>query len=74
MRPEQELKGFQKVFLEAGKKSTVQISLDTSAFAYYHPEKKGWIAEKGDFEIRVGTSSHDIHMKDWFRLKKMIEL
>jgi len=58
-RPEKELKGFRKVFLKAGEKQTVSIPLDRNAFAFYDPEKHGWIAEKGDFKIIVGSSSKD---------------
>lgn len=63
-RPEKELKGFQKIFLEPGEKQTVQITLNRDAFSFYHPEKKQWIKEPGEFEIQVGGSSKNIRMKD----------
>src|SRR6266478_5866774 len=58
-RPEKELKGFRKVFLKAGEKQTVSIPLARNAFAFYDPEKHGWIAEKGNFKIIVASSSKD---------------
>jgi beta-glucosidase len=67
-RPLKELKGFKKVSLKPGVKQTVSIPLDRSAFAYYDPEKKGWVAEAGEFKILVGSSSRDIRLEGNFRL------
>jgi beta-glucosidase len=67
-RPEKELKGFRKIFLQPGETQTVSISLDNSAFAFYDPDKKSWVAEKGGFEIRIGGSSRDLPLKDEFTL------
>lgn len=67
-RPLKELKGFRKVFLKPGDKQTLSIPLERNAFAYYDPEKKGWLAEKGDFMILVGSSSRDIRLEGTFRL------
>jgi beta-glucosidase len=59
-RPPKELKGFAKVQLKPGQSQKVSIHLDRNAFAFYDPDKKGWVAEKGDFKILVGSSSRDI--------------
>jgi beta-glucosidase len=59
-RPPKELKGFAKVPLKPGQTQHVSIRLDRNAFAFYDPDKKGWVAEKGDFKILVGASSRDI--------------
>ena len=67
-RPEKELKGFQKIALKAGETKSVTIPLAQRSFAYYDPEKKGWLAETGDFQILVGSSSRDIRLKDTFKL------
>jgi beta-glucosidase len=67
-RPVKELKGFRKVALKPGEKQTVSVPLDRSAFAFYDPEKSGWVAEKGDFTILVGSSSRDIRLKGQFTL------
>ncbi|HEX8834063.1 MAG TPA: glycoside hydrolase family 3 C-terminal domain-containing protein, partial [Abditibacteriaceae bacterium] len=68
-RPLQELKAFQKVFLQPGEKRTVRLTLDYRAFAFYNPEQRGWLAEAGDFTIRVGSSSRDIRLSDTFSLR-----
>lgn len=70
LRPTKELKGFQKVFLKAGEKKLISAALNQNAFAFYDPEKKSWIAEKGDFKILVGSSSRDIRLSGNFRLTK----
>ncbi len=67
-RPLKELKGFRKLLLKPGEKRTVSIPLERNAFAYYDPDRKGWIAEKGDFRILVGSSSRDIRLDTVFRL------
>jgi beta-glucosidase len=68
MRPERELKGFKKVFLKPGETQTVSIPLDENAFAFYDPAQGGWLAEKDDFEIAVGSSSRDLPLKGHFQL------
>jgi beta-glucosidase len=67
-RPEKELKGFKKVSLQPGEKQTVSIPLTRSAFAYYDPARKGWVAQPDTFEIQIGGSSRDIRLRDNFNL------
>jgi beta-glucosidase len=62
-RPVQELKGLQKVALKAGEEKEVRLALDESSLAFYHPAKKAWVVEPGEFEVRVGASSRDIRLK-----------
>lgn len=61
-RPEKELKGFTKVFLEPGEEATVRLALDKRAFAYYNVNINDWHVEEGDFEILIGASSRDIRL------------
>ena len=49
-RPEKELKGFVKVFLEPGESKTVSMQLNHRAFAYYNEDIKEWMVEKGEFK------------------------
>lgn len=67
-RPEKELKGFRKVFLRPGESRRVSIPLDRSAFAYYDPARRAWVAQADDFEILVGSSSRDIRLRGRLRL------
>ena len=61
-RPVKELKGFAKVSLKPGQRKTISVTLTQSAFAYYNPDKKAWVANQGDFDIEVGGSSRDIQL------------
>jgi beta-glucosidase len=67
-RPLRELKGFRKVLLKPGEKQTVSVQLGREAFAYFSPEKGGWLAEKDDFTISVGSSSRDLRLEGSFPL------
>jgi beta-glucosidase len=66
------LKGFAKVSLKPGEKQKVSVRLDRSAFAFYNPDKNGWVAEKGVFKILVGGSSRDIHLQGNYRLAETV--
>lgn len=61
-RPEQELKGFEKVSLEPGETKTVRFTLDSRAFAYWEARIHGWHVEGGRYQIRIGASSRDIRL------------
>jgi beta-glucosidase len=67
-RPLQELKGFRRVVLEPGGTQVVTFTLDRSAMSYYSTEKKDWVAEPGQFDVLVGSSSRDIKLKGSFNL------
>jgi beta-glucosidase len=67
-RPEKELKGFQKVFLQPGEKRTVSIPLPRSAFAYYDPAQPGWVVQPDKFEVLIGSSSRDIRLRNTLNL------
>ena len=60
VRPQKELKGFEKVFLKRGESKDILLHLDWEAFSFYSTERKCWYVEPGDFEILVGFSSRDI--------------
>jgi beta-glucosidase len=62
-RPVKELKGFAKVELEPGETKTVNFMLNPRAFAYYDPYRHQWMAEPGEFEILIGSSSRDVRAR-----------
>jgi beta-glucosidase len=71
-RPAKELKGFAKVFLKPGEKQKVSVRLDQAAFARYDPDQKGWVADKGDFNIIIGSSSRDLRLHGKCRLAETV--
>lgn len=62
-RPYKELKAFRKVFVPAHGKTTVEITLDKSAFAYYSVAKDCRTVKPGVFEIIVSASCSDERLK-----------
>ncbi len=61
-RPVKELKGFKKVYLEAGEETTVTLTLEKRAFAFFNVLVNDWCVESGAFDILVGASSADIRL------------
>ena len=68
-RPVQELKGFQKVWLEPGESKEITLTLDNRAFAFFNVNTNDWCVESGKFEIRVGASSRDIKLQATLTVK-----
>jgi beta-glucosidase len=63
VRPEKELKGFDKVFLQPGESKTVTITLPKSSFEYFNDKKMEWVMDPHKFDIMIGSSSRDIRLK-----------
>ncbi|HTP88923.1 MAG TPA: glycoside hydrolase family 3 C-terminal domain-containing protein [Bryobacteraceae bacterium] len=59
-RPVRELRGFQRVTLNAGEKRTVTIPVTASSLAYWDEDAGKWVVERERVEIQVGASSSDI--------------
>jgi beta-glucosidase len=58
-RPVKELKGFQKIWLNAGETKTVTFNITTEDLKFYNYDLKyDW--EPGEFEIMIGTNSRDV--------------
>ncbi|MEJ6950838.1 glycoside hydrolase family 3 C-terminal domain-containing protein [Natronospora cellulosivora (SeqCode)] len=68
MRPIKELKGFEKVQLEAGESKTVTFKLSYRDFAYYSTEREKWFAENDKYQIIIASSSRDIRLSEEFIL------
>nr|WP_123534836.1 glycoside hydrolase family 3 N-terminal domain-containing protein [Halosimplex salinum] len=58
-RPVQELKGFQRVALDAGESKRVTFELGASQFAY-HDRDMNLAVEAGDYELRVAHSATEV--------------
>ena len=68
-RPYKELKAFAKVALAPGETQTVKFALDQQALSYYDPARLHWVADAGEFELLVGSSSRDIRQTARFSFK-----
>lgn len=58
-RPVKELKGFEKVFIKAGESKTVSFKITPELLKFYDYDLN-YVFEPGDFDIMVGTNSHDV--------------
>jgi len=60
--PPKQLRGFEKVFLEAGASSTVTFNLMRRDLSYWDVVSQDWVVPAGEFGVSVGFSSRDIHL------------
>lgn len=68
-KPENELKGFAKTkLLQPGESQTIQFELTPALLASYDTESSSWMAEKGKYQIQIGTSSLNIRKSANFNL------
>lgn len=58
IRPEKELKGFEKVYLDAGESKTIELTVLPEHLEFFNNEK--WISESGHFTVLLGNSSRNI--------------
>ena len=71
-RPEKELMAFRKLTLEPGESAEVSFPITVRDLSFWDPQQSGWLAEAGDFELRVGRSSADIRSRATFSLPRDI--
>ncbi|MDA3853345.1 MAG: glycoside hydrolase family 3 C-terminal domain-containing protein, partial [Bacteroidales bacterium] len=64
-----ELKGFDKVYLEAGQQQQVQIEIPISDLKYYDETMSDWNLEKGAYVVYIGNSSDHIIKKQTVTIK-----
>ena len=69
VQPVKELKDFQKIKLNRGESKTLRFIIDKEKLSFFN-DKLQWIAEPGDFDLMIGSSSEDIRLKDSFELIK----
>lgn len=67
LRPEKELKAFEKIFLRPGETKIVRMNIKVSDLGFYDETKKAWNTERGEFLLQLGNSSRTI-----FGTKKVV--
>jgi beta-glucosidase len=70
IRPVKELKDFTKIALDPGESEKVSFKLKPRSLSYYDPHQGAWVAEAGEFEVLVGSSSRDLRLRGAFHLVK----
>jgi beta-glucosidase len=63
-RPIKDLRGFQRISLDAKEKNAVTFALPAGDLAFYDIGTKKFVVKPGAFDILVGSSSEDIRLKD----------
>jgi beta-glucosidase len=73
-RPVKELKAFDKIELAPGESKQVSFVLSLRDFSYYSKQYDRWLAESGQFEILIGSSSRDMRLNGILKLTNTEEL
>ena len=68
-RPVMELKGFQRIRIEAGETKNIQFAITPELLGMLNEQLKR-VVEPGDFRIMVGASSRDIRLKQTLKVYK----
>lgn len=68
-RPKKELKGFKKVFINAGETASVTIPFDDKTFRYFNVKTNRWEVEEAEYEIFIGASNEDIRLNGVIAVK-----
>lgn len=72
-KPDSELKGFAKTkLLNPGESQTITFALNTSALSSFVESQQAWVAEKGTYNVKIGSSSTDIKESATFELQTQI--
>jgi beta-glucosidase len=66
-RPPKELRGFEKVHLDPGETTTVDLAFDGRDAAFYDVDRGEWVVEPGEFEVLVGRSARDVRLREGFQ-------
>jgi beta-glucosidase len=68
-KPNQELKGFAKtVLLEPNQSQVLTFDLNARSLASFDEKTTSWVAEKGTYNVKIGTSSRNIKLNADFKL------
>jgi len=70
-KPEETLAAYAKTkLLNPGESQTVSFTIETKDFASFDEATSSWIAEAGNYGLKVGASSMNIKQSGNFRIAK----
>jgi beta-glucosidase len=69
VRPHQELKGFQRVFIPRGQTRTASVSLKAADLAYWDEAANRWIVEAEPVRVLAGGSSAELKVERTLRIE-----
>ena len=65
-QPPRALKGFQKLWLQAGETRNVSFALDQRTLSYWDVGSSAWSVAPGCYRVYAGSSSRDLPLQDSF--------
>ena len=72
-KPVLELKGFAKTgLLKEGDSQTITFNLNVNDLASFDTAQSTWVADAGEYTVKIGGSSEDIKLTKSFKLAKVI--
>ena len=66
--PPEQLKGYDKIWLDPGESRRVTFGLTPDALSYFDQSAGHWVVAHGQYTVSVGNSSRDLGLSDSFRL------
>lgn len=72
-KPVEELKGFAKTkMLHPGEVQTLRFTISSKELASFYTNRSAWIADAGNYAVKIGASSENIKLTQPFNLAKEI--
>jgi beta-glucosidase len=72
-KPSEELKGFAKTaLLQPGASQTITFTILPKDLASFDTARSSWVAESGEYMLKIGASSEDIKLSQAFTLPKEV--
>jgi beta-glucosidase len=72
-KPAEELKGFAKTrLLKSSESQTIAFTLNPKDLASFNTAQSAWVADAGNYTVKIGASSEDIKLTKSFTLGKEI--
>jgi beta-glucosidase len=72
-KPSEELKGFAKTgLLQPGASQTITFTIQPKDLSSYETGKSAWVAEGGEYTLKIGSSSENIKLSQTFTLPKEV--
>ena len=67
-KPEKELRGFTKVYLEAGESKEITIAVNKADLSYYNVKEKRYVLESGEYEFQLCSDSESVKLSEKIKI------